>query len=190
MTATMVLPHPAVPASDAPPVLVDDHGEFEACLTTLTTLTVPQERALCLDMAAYWAARLAVLVPDLDACSEWAVIARVCQAVAATQRGYVLPGPAAWMSDPHWDELAAGEYDRATVLRALHAAIGHLLPAGAVRVLQRIAASEPVTVDAARAAWVLTPANSPENEARWADLYLAVVGPPPPGSTPLPVRAA
>ena len=142
--ATLTVPHPSVPATLAPPVLVDDLGEHEACLTVLVTLTDPDERALTLDMAAFWAARLAVLVPDLDACSEWATVARVCQAVAATHRGFVLPGPAAWMSDPHWDALAAGEYDRTAALRALHAAITPSLPAGAARVLERIAASEAV----------------------------------------------
>ena len=146
MTATLTLPHPAVPATVAPPVLVDDHGEFEGCLTALASLTDPGDRALCLDMAAFWAARCAVLVPDLGACAEWADIARLCQAVAATERGYVLPGLAAWMGDPGWDELAAGEYDRATVLRALCAAVAPSVPAGAARVLERIAASEPVTV--------------------------------------------
>ena len=42
------------------------------------------------------------------------------------------------------------------------------------------------TVEAARTALVLTPANSPEWDARWDDLYLAVLGPPPPDSVPLP----
>jgi hypothetical protein len=146
MTATLTLPHPAVPAAIVPPVLVDDLGEFEACLASLTSHTHPRGRVLALDMAAHWAARLAILVPDPGACSEWVTIARLCQAVAATERGFVLPGYRAWMEDPHWDALAAGEYDRASVLRALHAAIAPLLPAGAAKVLERIAAAEPAEV--------------------------------------------
>jgi hypothetical protein len=146
MTGTLTLPHPAVPAAIAPPVLVDDLGEYEGCMTALAALTDAGERALCLDMAAYWAARCAVLVPDLDACDEWAAIARLCQAVAATERGFVLPGDAAWMTGPRWDELAAGEFDRPAALRALYAAVGHLVPAGAAGVLLRIAAAEPAEV--------------------------------------------
>ena len=79
----------------------------------------------------------------------------------------------------------AGEYDRATVLRALHTAIAPLLPAGAGRVLERIAASEVSPVEAARRAWILAPANSPEKTAAADRLYQLVVGPPPPGSKPL-----
>lgn len=139
--ATLTLP--PVPAD---PVLVDDYSEYEGCLTLLAALTRPDERALALDMAAYWASRCAVMVPELAARAEWIATARLCQAVAATERGHVLDGPAAWMGDPHWDELAAGEYGRAGVLRALHAAIAGLLPAGAARVLQRIAATEPAEV--------------------------------------------
>ena len=40
-------------------------------------------------------------------------------------------------------------------------------------------------VEAARRALVLAPANAPEKDAAWADLYEAVVGPPPPNSVPL-----
>ena len=109
MTApTVAVPHPAVPATVAPPVLVDDFGEFEGCLAMLTGLTGQQDRALALRMAAFWAERCAVLVPDPAALDEWLVVACVCQAVAATERGFVLPGPAAWMNDPGWDELAGG----------------------------------------------------------------------------------
>ena len=85
MTATLELAHPAVPASAAPPVLVDDYGEHEACLRTLRGLTGARERALCLDMAAYWAARLAALVPDVAACAEWVAVAWLCRAVAASR---------------------------------------------------------------------------------------------------------
>ena len=145
MTATLTLPHPAVPATVAAPVQVDDLGEFEGCLAILPDLTDPDDRALHLHMAAYWAERCARTVPDLDACDEWATIAKVCQAVAATERGFVLPGLAAWMADPGWDELATGEYDRATDLRALCAAVAPSVPAGAARVLERIAASEPTS---------------------------------------------
>ena len=42
-----------------------------------------------------------------------------------------------------------------------------------------------MTVDAARRALILTPANQPEKDRAWADLYEAVVGPPPPNSVPL-----
>ena len=42
-----------------------------------------------------------------------------------------------------------------------------------------------VEVEAARNRWVLTPANSPDLDDARDDLYLAVVGPPPPGSVPL-----
>jgi hypothetical protein len=42
-----------------------------------------------------------------------------------------------------------------------------------------------VEVEAARNRWVLTPANSPEEVENWQAAYLAVVGPPPPGSVPL-----
>ena len=45
------------------------------------------------------------------------------------------------MGHDGWVELAAGETDRATALRALRDALG--LPAYAADVLQRIAASEP-----------------------------------------------
>ena len=143
MTATLTLTHPAVPAAVAPPVLVDDLGEYEGCLTALASLTDPGDRALCLDMAAYWAARCAVLVEDLYACAEWADTAKLCQAVAATERGFVLPDLATWMADPRWDALAAGECDRAATLRALRTAVAPSVPAGAAAVLLRIAASEP-----------------------------------------------
>ena len=42
-----------------------------------------------------------------------------------------------------------------------------------------------VEVEAARNRWVLTPANSPEEVENWQAAYVAVVGPPPPGSKPL-----
>ena len=41
------------------------------------------------------------------------------------------------------------------------------------------------TVEAARRDLILIPANTPEKDAAWADLYLAVVGPPPANSVPL-----
>jgi len=45
-------------------------------------------------------------------------------------------------------------------------------------------------VEAVRNRLILAPANSLEKDDAWADLYLAVVGPPPPGSKPPPERVA
>ena len=42
------------------------------------------------------------------------------------------------------------------------------------------------TLEAVRRKVILTPANSPEKDAALDDLYVLVVGPPPPGSVPLP----
>jgi hypothetical protein len=46
-------------------------------------------------------------------------------------------------------------------------------------------ATHAVKVEAARQRVVLTPANSPDLNAALDDLYVLVVGPPPPGSKPL-----
>ena len=45
-------------------------------------------------------------------------------------------------------------------------------------------------VDAARRRLILTPANSPDLDAALDDLYVLVVGPPPPNSVPLKKVAA
>ena len=43
------------------------------------------------------------------------------------------------------------------------------------------------SADKARAAWVLTRANTDDELAAWRALYEAAAGPPPPNSKPLPV---
>ena len=45
-------------------------------------------------------------------------------------------------------------------------------------------------LEAVRRRVILTPANSPEKAAALDDLYVLVVGPPPPGSVPLKEVAA
>jgi hypothetical protein len=47
--------------------------------------------------------------------------------------------------------------------------------------------ADTATLDAVRRRVILTPANSPDLDAALDDLYVLVLGPPPPNSKPLPV---